>query len=105
MLGIPLLCQQNRLLLWNCVLCYFLDLDVSKSLKQENADALLFMEVEVLYSSNTAYYIPRKNVGRSEELQKTPKQKFLFHTLKCELFVMYKFLARLKKLEMELQLP
>lgn len=28
------------------------------------------MEVEILYTSNKAYYIPRKSLGRSEELQK-----------------------------------
>lgn len=91
-----------------CIVCYFLLLDVHESFKQENIAvppvAHLFTEVKVLYTSNTAYYVPGKNLGRSEKLQKASKMgKFLFSTLKCELSVIYsiQFVPRLKCFQMK----
>lgn len=89
-----------------CIVCYFLLLEVHESFKQENIAvplaAHLFTEVKVLYTSNTTYYVPGKNLGRSEELQKASKtRKFLFSTLKCELSLIYTICSKTEMLSNE----
>lgn len=58
------------------IVCYFLLLGIHESFKQENivhSVAHLYTEDKVLYTSNIAYYVPAKNLGRRGELQKDPK--------------------------------
>jgi len=64
--------------------------------------AHLFTEVKILYTCNTAYYVPGKSLGRSDELQKASKTgKFLFSTLKCELSVIYSISSKTEMLSNE----
>lgn len=64
--------------------------------------AHLFTEVKVLYTSNIAYYVPGKNLGRSKDLQKASKPgKFLFSILNSEFSVIYSICSKTEMLSNE----